>query len=70
VTDRDTSAVMKEYDAGFVPNLVGLSGSSSETTRVEKEFEVNALSHPTTDGDDDPDAIANRISAIMASSAR
>ncbi len=89
--DRDAPAVMKDYDASFLPNLVGLSGSASETAKVEKEFQVTALRHSTADGgydfdhssgiflldprgefagffegDADPDAMARRISAIMA----
>ena len=92
--DRDTPAVMKDYAASFLPNFVGLSGSGSETAKVEREFQVTALRHPTPDGgydfdhstgiflldpkgefagffsgDTDPDAMAARISMIMARSA-
>ena len=92
--DRDTPAVMKDYAASFLPNFVGLSGSGSETAKVEREFQVTALRHPTPDGgydfdhstgiflldpkgefagffsgDTDPDAMAARISTIMARSA-
>jgi protein SCO1 len=92
--DRDTPAVMKDYAASFQANLVGLSGSALETARVEQEFQVSVLRHPTPDGgydfdhstgvflldpkgefagffssDVDPDAMAARISKIMARSA-
>jgi len=40
--DRDTPAVVKEYVSAFHPRIVGLTGSSQQVAKVEKEFAVYA----------------------------
>ena len=53
--DRDTADVMKDYAASFAPDIVGLTGSTEQITKAEKEFRVYAAKHPTKDGGYDMD---------------
>jgi protein SCO1 len=53
--ERDTAAVMKDYVASFAPDIVGLTGSTDQIAKAEKEYRVYAAKHPTKDGGYDMD---------------
>jgi cytochrome oxidase Cu insertion factor (SCO1/SenC/PrrC family) len=47
---RDTPQVIKKYLAAFDPRFVGLTGSQSELSKVEKEYKVYAQKEPLKGG--------------------
>ena len=47
---RDTPKVMGEYASNFAPDLLGLTGTQDEITKVEREYHVYAKKHPEADG--------------------
>ena len=53
--ERDTADVMKDYAASFAPDIVGLTGSTDQIAKAEKEYRVYAAKHPTKDGGYDMD---------------
>lgn len=50
---RDTPSVIRPYTTALSPRLVGLTGTTEEIARVEKEYRVYAAEHRTGDGPND-----------------
>ncbi len=48
--DRDTPQILKKYLAAFDPRFIGLTGSQSELSKVEKEYKVYAKKEPLKGG--------------------
>ena len=47
---RDTPQALKKYLAAFDPRFIGLTGSQSELSKVEKEYKVYAQKEPLKGG--------------------
>lgn len=48
--DHDSPPVLKKYLAAFDPRFIGLTGSQSELSKVEKEYKVYAQKQPQKGG--------------------
>lgn len=49
--ERDTPDKMKDYVSSFHPRIFGLTGTSEEIAKVEKEYRVYAKKVPLKEGD-------------------
>ena len=43
---RDTPAVVRRYAGSFTPKLIGLTGTSREIRRVEREYQITSVTDP------------------------
>ena len=51
--ERDTPAIVSQYAAAFTSRLMGLTGTQTQITKVEREYHVYAAKHVTGPGPND-----------------
>ena len=44
---RDTPEVLRRYVGGFSPRLIGLTGTPAEIGRMQREYHVTSVAHPS-----------------------